>query len=365
MNDITHAPAISVIIPVYNEADVVVETLESLTAQTFGDFEVICVDDGSTDDSADLVRRVAERDGRIRLVTQANGGAASARNAGLDLARGTYVCFLDADDLFAPTLFERLVAAISETGADFALCEVDIVQQGREGSRPLFRIAKGLAEGLHERSEFGERLFQSFNKTAWNKLFRTEAVRASGVRFQTLHNMNDLYFVDMMIALSRRYAFVREVLVSYRRGRQCSIQDTRHKHPECALVAADALFRDLDARDALTPAERLSLKNECWRLAVQAVESAASGKDIDVLARVLAETRRLSAAWGVDDMRVSDYSVWAYALWHWCYLRASAQGIMWAYDYERAPVAEGQPLLSNVRCALRLVTAALTMRGRS
>lgn len=365
VKDSAQTPTISVIIPVYNEADVLVDTLESLLAQTFGDFEVICVDDGSTDDSADLVRQVSARDGRIRLETQPNSGAAAARNRGLDLARGTYVCFLDADDVFAPTLFERLLEAIVDTDADFALCEADIFTRGGQGPRPLYRIAKGLAEGLHLRSEFGERLFQSFNKTVWNKLFRTEAVRASGVRFQSLHNMNDLYFVDMMIALSNRYAFVREVLVRYRRGRLTSIQDTRHKHPECALLAADALFRDLAGREVFTPAEHLSLRNECWRLAVQAVESAALGKDVDVLAHVLAETRRLSKAWGVDDMRVSDYSVAAYALWHWCYLRASAKGVMWAYDYDRAPIAEGQPLLSNVLCALRLTVAALTMRERS
>lgn len=98
----------SVIIPLYNKAAYIRATLESVLAQTCQDFEIIVVDDGSRDGSADVVQ--ALRDPRIRLLRQANGGVSRARNAGIALARGELVCFLDADDWFGPDYLATLAA---------------------------------------------------------------------------------------------------------------------------------------------------------------------------------------------------------------------------------------------------------------
>ena len=94
------SPCVSVIIPAYNAEKVVGQTLQMMRDQTFSDFEVIVVDDGSRDGTARIVEGFCENDPRFVLIRQENAGAAAARNAGLAMARGTFVCFLDADDVY-------------------------------------------------------------------------------------------------------------------------------------------------------------------------------------------------------------------------------------------------------------------------
>lgn len=91
-------PKVSVIVPIYNMERVLRRCLDSLVSQTEHDFEVILVDDGSTDNSADICEEYAGRDDRLRIVRKKNGGVCSARNAGLDIARGEYVACVDPDD---------------------------------------------------------------------------------------------------------------------------------------------------------------------------------------------------------------------------------------------------------------------------
>jgi glycosyltransferase involved in cell wall biosynthesis len=114
-------PTVSVIIPAYNAADYIGRTLESLRAQSFGDFEAIVVDDGSRDETAEVVRRFAESDPRVRLIRQANAGVAAARNRAIAEARGRYIANLDADDMWRPTFLERTVGALEAAGEDAVL----------------------------------------------------------------------------------------------------------------------------------------------------------------------------------------------------------------------------------------------------
>lgn len=107
----TTMPRISVIMPLYNEEKFVGESIESVLAQTYGDFELIIVDDASTDASPDIVRQYTEKDNRIvALRNETNGGAACSRNRDLDVARGEFIAFADADDLLAPERFARQIA---------------------------------------------------------------------------------------------------------------------------------------------------------------------------------------------------------------------------------------------------------------
>lgn len=108
----TSAPLVSVIIPCYNYATYIPETLESLIAQTYANWEAIVVDDGSKDDSAAVVKRYTDLDFRIRYHHQTNGGLSAARNAGLRLAQGKYLQLLDADDFIAPTKLAYQVASL-------------------------------------------------------------------------------------------------------------------------------------------------------------------------------------------------------------------------------------------------------------
>src|SRR5712692_9736802 len=107
---------VSIVVPLYNKAPYVRRALDSIAAQTFSDFEVIVVDDGSTDDGPSVVANYG--DSRVRLVRQPNAGPGAARNAGLAQTQGELIAFLDADDEWLPTYLEESVRQLEESGAD-------------------------------------------------------------------------------------------------------------------------------------------------------------------------------------------------------------------------------------------------------
>ena len=109
---------VSIVVPLYNKAPYVRRALDSIAAQTLSDFEVIVVDDGSTDDGASIVANYG--DSRVRLVRQPNVGPGAARNAGLAQAQGEFIAFLDADDQWLPTYLEESVRQLEESGQDVA-----------------------------------------------------------------------------------------------------------------------------------------------------------------------------------------------------------------------------------------------------
>ena len=113
---------LSIIIPVFNVEKYVQTCLDSVIEQSFRDFEVIVVDDGSTDGSPAICDAAAKQDGRIRVIHQRNGGLSAARNAGLDIARGEWIGFLDSDDFILPDMYEKLMNAAEKARADIAVC---------------------------------------------------------------------------------------------------------------------------------------------------------------------------------------------------------------------------------------------------
>lgn len=115
-------PTISIIVPVYNVENYLERCVDSIRRQTFTDYELILVDDGSPDGSGAICDRYATLDDRIRVIHKANGGLSSARNAGLDVAQGKYVGFVDSDDWIAEEMYSDLLRLIEESGSDVAAC---------------------------------------------------------------------------------------------------------------------------------------------------------------------------------------------------------------------------------------------------
>ncbi len=114
-------PLISVIIPVYNVERYLARCLDSVIQNTYRNLEIICVDDGSTDGSPEILRDYAQRDARITVITKENGGVSSARNAGLDRMTGEFVTFIDSDDFVHPQYFELFIKAEKDTNADMII----------------------------------------------------------------------------------------------------------------------------------------------------------------------------------------------------------------------------------------------------
>ena len=143
---------ISIVTPLYNAAAYIEDTVRSVEAQTFADWEWILVDDGSTDEGPDIVRRAAEADpeGRIRLLRmETNAGPAKARSAGVDAAKGEYLAFLDADDLWLPSKLEQELAFLKEKGAAF-VCHA--YEFGDEQARGTGKIVHPPAEMTYEKA---------------------------------------------------------------------------------------------------------------------------------------------------------------------------------------------------------------------
>jgi len=158
------APLFSIITPMYNAADVVVDAIRSAQRQTLGEFELIALDDGSTDETAELVRALAADDPRIRLERQENAGANATRNRAMSMARGRYITFLDSDDLKLPTYLEDVHRAF-EANPSAGLAYTDAYVMDHD-TRRVYRRTFIAAQGAYdppplEPAEFLERLLET------------------------------------------------------------------------------------------------------------------------------------------------------------------------------------------------------------
>ena len=162
-------PLLSIIVPVYKVENYLQKCIDSILAQTFTDFELILVEDGSPDGCPALCDAAAAKDARIRVLHQKNGGLSAARNAGLDVARGEWIGFVDSDDYIAPEMYETLYKAVQNTGADLALCDYAAVD---EAGIPCLPPYTGLAQRIFTGRELLKRATNTMAQPAWNKLYR-------------------------------------------------------------------------------------------------------------------------------------------------------------------------------------------------
>lgn len=262
-------PRLSVVMPLYNAASVMRETIDSVLSQSLQGFELICVDDGSTDETPRILQEYASRDPRLRVVSQENGGAGSARNAGMALARAPYLMFLDADDLFDFRLFELLHDRLERTGADLAVCASCQFRTGEEFSTPAPWTFKTGFLPREDREPFapaslGDGLFLAFLGWPWDRMYRTDFVRGTGITFPELANSEDGPFVYGTLAAASKVATVRRVLIRHRVDRADSVSNARLSRPEEFYRAICLLKDQVRADPRLYAATRRSLLN--WAL---------------------------------------------------------------------------------------------------
>lgn len=136
------SPKISVIVPVYNVEAFLPQCLNSILAQTFTDFELICVDDGSPDNSGKILDDYAAKDARIKVIHQQNAGLVGARNSGVDAANGKYICFVDSDDHIAPQLLEICYTLAEKENADWVCFQLQSVPENKSPEIKKYDIAK-------------------------------------------------------------------------------------------------------------------------------------------------------------------------------------------------------------------------------
>ena len=241
-------PKISVIIPAYNVAPYIGETLRSVFAQTFTDFEVIVINDGSPD-TEEFERVLTPFRERLRYLKQENRGASAARNAGLRAARGEFVAFLDADDLWLPNYLEDQLAVIRERKCDLVCADALIVGESPDAGRTYFEAVMEAAPPREV--TFLDLLSGERSLITSGVLVRRERVLEAGLFDEQLRNAQDF---DLWLRLARsgtRLAYQPRVLLKYRARLNSLTGDPINSHLRELLI-----FEKVEQSYGLTPEER-------------------------------------------------------------------------------------------------------------
>lgn len=259
LNTIPNKICVSVIIPVYNASKYIGSCMDSLICQSLKNIEIICINDGSMDNSLEILKEYQQKDKRIIIIDQENQGAGSARNNGMMHARGEYLLFLDADDYFSPKLCDLTYYHAKSKRAQVCLLKADRVDMSsgrKEYMNWVFReneIPKKVFSAL----EIKEKIFQITTACPWSKLFKRSFVMKNHLEFQNIKNANDVVFVRTACALASRITCVREEpLVIYRFNDESSIQGRKDRAPLEFFKAFKELKMQLDQRNIYSYFER-------------------------------------------------------------------------------------------------------------
>ena len=261
------APAISVVVPVYNVESYLNWCLESLSGQTFENIEILCVNDGSTDSSLEILRAWRESDARIRIIDKENGGLSSARNAGIREAAAEVVCFLDSDDRFTPNACERIAKAFYGEGGR----SVDVVTFGancypEEASYPW--LERCLSPRDAEYAPFHpDLIFKEMSRPfAWRTAGRTSFLRENGLYFdESVKFGEDQVFHFAVYPRASRTVLMSDKLYDYRVSREGSLMHRMNADPFAKMAEhlkiTAAILRDWGSAGYL---ERYSAEMVEW-----------------------------------------------------------------------------------------------------
>lgn len=211
---------VSVVMPVYNAGEYLSRAAHDVLGQSLSDIELICIDDGSTDSSVQVLREMQRRDARVKVITQKNEGPSVARNVGLAEAVGEYVIFLDADDFFEKDLLLKLYTIAEKDSLDIAVARFDIYNEDKnqffaaadEPHSNIFSTGVVTSGGEHP-----AHILQSTTGYVWNKLFRLDFLRNKDLSFDPeLYVFEDVHFVSTSISLADRVERVEDILIHHR-----------------------------------------------------------------------------------------------------------------------------------------------------
>jgi len=227
---------ISVIIPCYNAQEHLHQCLNSVLGQESVGIEVICVDDGSSDCTPDILRSYAEQDSRVTVICQENKFAGVARNRGLDAAKGKYVAFMDSDDFYLPGALHSLLQAAEKYDADVikgSFCYLDITDQNCY----LNCYSTNSCVPKNRRLSFQNMPERLLNTTdvPWNGLYRRSFLTENGIRFNALRCVNDHSFYIHCLLLAQHVCYIDRVVSCYRVEQAGSLIGKKGEHFECQL----------------------------------------------------------------------------------------------------------------------------------
>ncbi len=220
---------LSIIIPVYNVEKYLEECLDSVLNQTLKDTEIICIDDGSTDNSLNILKEYSKKDKRVKIITKENGGQASARNLGIKEAQGEYIAFVDSDDFIEPEMFEKLYSKAKDNKLDLAMCKIALYDnETEEINTTAWYYMLGVFRDF-EKDVFSHKDTREFtceiSVTPYNKIYKNSLLKNNNILFpEGLIFEDEKFFYDVYLR-AKRVSIVDEPLYYYRTNRKGSTVD--------------------------------------------------------------------------------------------------------------------------------------------
>lgn len=216
-------PAISVLIPIYNVEKYLEECLDSLVAQTFTDFEAICINDGSTDSSPEIIQRFMEVDPRFKVIDKPNSGYGASMNQGLDVAQGGYIAILESDDKFEPFALELLYDAACKYEAEVVKADFSLYWSTPAEQTERFGITNGLPEGVVINPKEDARIFYR-KPSIWSALYDHAFLKENDIRFLETPGASyqDAGFNFKVWTAATRVVFLDESILFYRQDNEQS-----------------------------------------------------------------------------------------------------------------------------------------------
>ncbi len=213
-------PKVSVIVPVYKVEKFLPRCLDSLINQTLKDIEIICINDGSPDNSLQILEEYAQKDSRIKVINQENSGPSISRNRGIELAQGEYIGFIDSDDWIDLNFYEKLYETAKKYDADIAVGDVKIIRKyGRQSYKYQYK-SEELAEETYKKyylcniPNVGD---------VWNKIYRTSGIRKLNLTFEPGVYYEDICFMVEALYYLKKMVTVPNVKYYYQRDNAGSI----------------------------------------------------------------------------------------------------------------------------------------------
>ncbi|MDT2767085.1 glycosyltransferase [Lactococcus raffinolactis] len=210
---------VSIVVPVHNAQDTIDETLKSILNQTLREIEVILVENGSTDNTLEIINEYATKDVRVKVISIGESNAGHARNVGMDYAHSEYIIFLDADDVFDKNLlkltYEKAINHKAEVVWVDSVSKDQLSGRKIDHSRYSFAKNKFPKKLLFKFSEIKGNPYRAFNGWTWDKLFSLKYLRNHGFRFQEQQIANDGYFTYLSMTIANRIATIDKKLVTH------------------------------------------------------------------------------------------------------------------------------------------------------
>ncbi len=291
---------ISVIVPVYNVAEFLPKCLDSLIQQSYKDIKIICVNDGSTDNSLDILKEYEKKDKRIDVIDKKNGGLSSARNAGLKKCDTKYVMFCDSDDYLSQRMCEKMHDTVEKDESDLAVCIQNVVylthDEMKESDRNYYRLEYTGRQYIHDE------LILKTDVSVLNKIFRMDVIKDNDIKFPEGLNNEDFYFYNAYMSVSSTISYINQRLYNYMR-REGSIMSENFEAEKLSmdhLLVAEELFKYYKKNGFLDGHRNLFWKQ--WILSFWfSVEHSSSSHKKEIFARARSFLNDNYEEWMPDD----------------------------------------------------------------